>query len=278
MNGNGSPVGTWGEGTAGPVKALAWAHGGKALLVASGDHTLRLYDEAHGALMWAYEMPSGWHGVMAIAPDGQVLALGDDNGNARLARLGTAAGIGFLYDALPVSRPYPIVSIAFAPAGSYAALCRSDGLVLLWHAWTGEVLATLRLSTTEGKVLSVAFSPAGTLLAGGSNGGFVQLWRVEGGNAGDTLQEQSGVGEALTLARGVELLRNMRPFLSPAVDADIAGELNRFMGIHLRVEAVGERSVSLVVLEEGRYCRAGATVGVPSGYLTTTYFQPVQEG
>jgi WD40 repeat protein len=65
------------------VESVAFSTDGSSLIAASRDGTLRVYDTSNYEPQFAADPPGG-NGVMALSPDGGLLATGGDNGEVRL--------------------------------------------------------------------------------------------------------------------------------------------------------------------------------------------------
>jgi WD40 repeat protein len=74
------------------------------------------------------------------------------------------------------SRDETINDLAFDPNGKLLLAASTDGLVRIWSAETGEVLATLQTQGTS--IETIAIHPEGTLIATGDQRGTVRLWGV----------------------------------------------------------------------------------------------------
>jgi WD40 repeat protein/transcriptional regulator with XRE-family HTH domain len=114
---------------------------------------------------------TGGVNAVAISPDGQTLAGGDDTGNVELWDMATKQ----LTSALPVSGG--VTSVAFSPDGKTLATGDKNGSAVLWNAATQQPIGG-PLTAHTGGVNSVAFSPDGKTLATGDNNGSAQLWDV----------------------------------------------------------------------------------------------------
>ncbi|KAB8180395.1 WD40 repeat domain-containing serine/threonine protein kinase [Microbispora catharanthi] len=155
---------------AGSVGGLAVGGGVLAVAPVAEDYEpVRVWDLARGA-----EIPvprrSGWD-VMAVSPDGRVLAIGGRDAALVDLATGTVAG-----------RPFgPVLdgvrSIAFSPGGSMIATGFHEAGVGLWDARTLRRTGTL--APEEGRfddVVALAYSPDGRLIATGGTSGEVRLW------------------------------------------------------------------------------------------------------
>jgi WD40 repeat protein len=112
---------------------------------------------------------------VAVSPDGQTLATGNDDGTTQL------------WDVTPhhyhkIGGPLtghggPVDSVAFSPDGQTLATGSDDGTAQLWDVTTGQQIGD-PLTGHSGAVGSVAFSPDGQTLATGSDDGTARLWHV----------------------------------------------------------------------------------------------------
>jgi WD40 repeat protein len=108
---------------------------------------------------------------VAFCPDGQTLAMGNEDGSVMLWSVSTRKLSGRLKGT--AGRIY---SIAFPPDGRTLVTANQNGTLSLWHLATGQEMTSLR--GHESAVESVAFSPDGLVLASASGDKTVRLWRA----------------------------------------------------------------------------------------------------
>ncbi len=119
--------------------------------------------------------------AVAFSPDGELLAVGDSNGEIHLYQV---------RDVQPVlictRHKSWVTSLAFSPDGKILASGSTDYTIKLWDVSTGQCLRTLEGHTNE--VWSVAFSQDNCTLASGSDDDTVKLWNTSTGECLKTLQ------------------------------------------------------------------------------------------
>jgi WD40 repeat protein len=121
-------------------------------------------------------------GVTALAWAGDLLAAGGSDGLAQgvqFVRLYNPA-TGRLVRELPLPFAQTAAALAFSPDGSLLVGGTSAGVVLLWDAGTGELLATLPGHKLA--VMDIAFAPEGRAFLTGSRDGSVRGWGVGSGH------------------------------------------------------------------------------------------------
>src|SRR5258708_16232663 len=82
--------------------------------------------------------------------------------------------------------------MALSADGQLVASGSFDGMVKLWEAASGRLLATLQGHTSG--VMGMALSGDGQLVASGSEDGTVRLWEAASGRLLATLQGHTGAG------------------------------------------------------------------------------------
>ncbi|MGF1521209.1 MAG: AAA family ATPase [Leptolyngbyaceae cyanobacterium] len=119
--------------------------------------------------------PLGQSPVIAISPNQQQVAIGDQDGRLLLWNLRD----GRLQRAM-LSVPEAVEVIAFSTEGSTLAEGRQDGRVRLWNLQSDYVPESF-VATADSPVKALAFSPDGHLLAGGDEAGYLHIWRLASG-------------------------------------------------------------------------------------------------
>jgi WD40 repeat protein/DNA-binding SARP family transcriptional activator len=121
---------------------------------------------------------------LAIAPDGRLLASGNDQGEITVWDAVSGQSVSCLYTPNAVS----LNSVAFSPDGTELAAGSADHHLMLWSVADNTAQPRLLEGHTAG-ITSVAFSPDGRLLASGSRDKTIRLWKVGSGQpVGQPLQ------------------------------------------------------------------------------------------
>lgn len=109
--------------------------------------------------------------ALAISPDGNILASGEDEKIIKLWDLNTQKVLTSLQ-----GHEQGVKSVAFSPDGKILATASDDKTIKLWDIQTFSEIITLVGHTHT--VKSVAFSPDGQILASGSWDKTVKIWDV----------------------------------------------------------------------------------------------------
>jgi WD40 repeat protein len=123
-----------------------------------------------------FRYPFGTVFSLSYSPDGELIAVGDDNNEVRLF----FAANGQLH-ARCVGHSDAIRTVTFSPDGQAVASGSFDNTIRLWNAKDGR--CTNVLMGHEGWVYSLAFSPDGRLLASASEDGTCRLWDLRNGTS-----------------------------------------------------------------------------------------------
>ena len=174
------------EGHAGVVRAVLVMSDGERFVSAGDDGALRVWDLRTRALMdtlvceavvredveGADESPASLR-ALALAPDGRVLAGGDDG-----VLFTWDVQSGALVDSLPTHGP-SIRGIGVSPDGRFAVTAAIDRLVRIWDLQAKQEIAAAAL---EGATRCLALAPDGqTILVGDAAGNVYCLRYVEQG-------------------------------------------------------------------------------------------------
>lgn len=155
------------------VTALAISPDGEKLAVSEGNGLVRLYWIANGALLRELDSPSSNIFSLAFSPDGKMLAVG---------------GMEYAWTWDMSTENYPILDfyeyphqqvnkLVFSPDGRLAAHALSSGLVYVYRANSGRLLA--RLGSHHGEpVMGVDFSTNGHFLASVGADGRLNAWQL----------------------------------------------------------------------------------------------------
>jgi WD40 repeat protein len=108
--------------------------------------------------------------ALAIAPDGQTIASGDN----KTIKLWNFAGK--LLHTFPAHNQI-IWKLAFSPDGQFIASASADGTAKILRVADGSLVATLN---HDGPVWGLAFSPQGNFVATSSRDGNLKLWELDG--------------------------------------------------------------------------------------------------
>ncbi|MDZ7955912.1 NB-ARC domain-containing protein [Nostoc sp. DedQUE09] len=110
---------------------------------------------------------------IGLSPDGQMMAVGDSNGNIYLWNISTTQLMGIFS-----GHKGWVWSVAFSSDGRTLASSSTDSSVRLWDIQSGQCLQVL--TEHKGCVWSVSFSPDGQQLVSGSDDQTVRLWNLQG--------------------------------------------------------------------------------------------------
>ncbi|QIZ69818.1 serine/threonine-protein kinase [Oxynema aestuarii] len=177
------------------VSSVAISPDGRTLVSSSNSYggTIQIWDLATGQLLASLSPGSSGAFVVAISPDGTLLASGSEKGSIKLWDLAS----GSLLQTL-TGHVGTVYSVAFSPDGTTLASGSEDGSIKLWqleNTPSGGLNASIwrHLSGHVGKVFSVAFSPDGKHLASGGADKTVKLWNLETGKQTGTLLSHAGI-------------------------------------------------------------------------------------
>lgn len=150
-----------------------------ATAVAEGTHTtIQLWDSGTGRIRSRLRMAgSTLPMIVALSPDGRMLATEDGQGNEQLVDAVTGHLVRtFGGGRVPAGQSAFSGSVAFSPDGHSLAIAGSDGTARIWDVVTGRLRTALTVNSDS--LTSVAFSPEGRSLATSSYDGKAYIWDV----------------------------------------------------------------------------------------------------
>ena len=130
---------------------------------------------------------------VAFSPDGNLLAISDNDGNIYLRRVEDYQLL------LTLQEHYSSISVVtFSPDGSILASSREDNVVRLWDSQTGNTVRELLGHTAQ--IWSHAWSPDGFQIATCSSDQTIRLWDVNTGNCVRIFQGHTHVVSAVSFS------------------------------------------------------------------------------
>jgi WD40 repeat protein len=160
-----------------PVSSVATSPDGRFVSAVDGGGSVRLWNLATGALVYAG--PAGGGAVsVAFSANSKTLVVGYDPG--RIQMLDVTA-LPVIHAPATRNPGGAVRSVAFSPAGNVLAAGTNGAGIHLWNIATGSQQGSTIAASSTGEVNSLAFSPDGSILASGDSDGTIRLWDVSTG-------------------------------------------------------------------------------------------------
>jgi WD40 repeat protein len=162
------------EGHESDIEGFVFLHDNVHIVSGSADGTMRKWDRNTGLLIGR---PWTWEGgrVLALSPDGAVIACGREDGSVQRWRTN-----GEMIEGVWTGHRDMVQSLSWSPSGGHLASGSDDGTILIRKAGSGEVEVG-PIKTKQGKVYSVAHSPSGDRIASGGHNETICIWNSKTG-------------------------------------------------------------------------------------------------
>ncbi|MGZ4335103.1 MAG: nSTAND1 domain-containing NTPase, partial [Gaiellaceae bacterium] len=149
-------------------RLVGFVRGGRALLVTSGEHTSFVLDPQTFARLATLHVS----GATAIAPGGETVAYGQDDGSVRVVSLRTGVGrqLGRMSGR--------VIALAFNGDGTVLATASDDGSIAVWDVPAAKLRETFH--GHAGSAFGLMFGADGATLYSVSRDGSLVAWDVRG--------------------------------------------------------------------------------------------------
>ncbi len=158
----------------GSVYSVAFSCDSGAIASASGDKSIKLWNQRNGALVQKLSGHSDKVLSVSFRPQSMMLASGSADKTIKMWLVGIGESVRTF-----VGHSDWVYAIAFSQDGKMIVSGSADATVKLWNVDTGELINTLRGHSDA--VISVAISPDRETMASGSRDGTVKLWNLQTG-------------------------------------------------------------------------------------------------
>ncbi|MGL5063713.1 MAG: protein kinase domain-containing protein [Microcoleus sp.] len=158
----------------GGVHSVAFSCDGGAIASASGDKTIKIWNQRNGQLVQKLAGHSSKVLSVCFRPQSTIFASGSADKTIKIWRVGIQDNIRTLN-----GHSDGVCSVEFSQDGKTIVSGSGDSTIKLWNAETGEVIHTF--TGHSDAVISVAISPDRATVASGSLDGTVKLWNIENG-------------------------------------------------------------------------------------------------
>ncbi|KAI0789393.1 quinon protein alcohol dehydrogenase-like superfamily [Abortiporus biennis] len=118
--------------------------------------------------------------AMDVSPDSQRLVIGSLDHTCRILGVQTGEEL-----ALIQHHSGPVQAVSFSPNGNTALSSSSDGTILLFDGFTGDIIARLARELAwcrDDEILTAKFAMEGRMIVSGSEHGYVQIWDTSSGS------------------------------------------------------------------------------------------------
>lgn len=176
------------------IETLAFTADGRALVSASNDTTIRLWDVETGKSNLMTTGHTETIKTLGLFEDGKMLVSASADCTLRLWNTETQD-----QQLIPIKHPWSAFDFAFSQDGNTVAIGNTGGRTRLWSTDTEDFITILK-ARDRAPIDHVTFSPNGKILATGSFGGTVELWDMLNHQSIATLNDHTNEISALTFS------------------------------------------------------------------------------
>lgn len=185
------------------IVGLAFVNDSRRLVIGGADGRYSVYDVETDQVVWKAVNTGHAAYCYRLSPDGELLAVGADNGHVTLWELESAEQFGetLFHEA-------SLNDVGFSRDGRYLATASDDKTGKLWQVGETKLLLTMR---HPAGVQAVKFSPDGKRVVTGSDDFTARIWDLSTGRQqGQAMTHRSVVGNAEFDSSGRRILTSAR--------------------------------------------------------------------
>jgi len=166
------------------VSALTWSEDATRLIVARYDASIAIFDPVSGQEVGSYNEHDAVVREIALHPDGQQIATGDDAGVISIWNIETNETVSVI-QAAPLDFPRPITTLGWFNEASLIITSVADtNALVVYDVSSGERANVIRIGSEDfTTITSLAVHPDDTTLVAASSVEGVYLWRLESDQA-----------------------------------------------------------------------------------------------
>lgn len=181
------------EGHNGSVRSISFQPGESTFFTSGSDGKVIKWDINNPSAKQVVSEGAEIVEVLAVSPDGKVLACGSDNSVIRIIPLGG----GVTYEL--AGHTNKIKSLAYSPAGNTLYSSGLDGILLKWNLETRQ---STRITGNGEAIVSLDISASGKYMAGATSKGLISIWTLGGNDTPGQIDPKKGAINVVRFREG----------------------------------------------------------------------------